>query len=333
MNIRKLIDRFTEDWAAKVICLVLAFLLYIFNRASSLQEKTFTIPLKVEAEGLMMPAVDLPKYIKVTVTASKDSISSVKESDFSAKIDLNNFVEAGEYVVPVKVTVSEEFEQLETFECRPRTEFINVLLDEKVLRYIPVEVAPSGNPAYGYSISGFDVSPATVKVVGPSRIVEKTKRIYTRKLIVDGAAKSFSQEVKLDNSNSKLSVLADEAFKVTVMIEPTVESRTFEKITPEIKNLSDDLIVSEEISKINFTASGTTLTLDTVEPEKCVSVDLSEISEPGRYEIPVKVELENSLTVSEQSVENVFVTVIKKDLLADEIEEPLSENQQNEVAE
>lgn len=268
MSISKLIDRISNNWAAKVICLILAFFLYIYNRTTSLQKKTFTIPLSVEAEGLMMPAADLPKFVKVVVTTTKENMAFIQESDFSAKVNLDNFADPGEYVVPVSVSVSEKLELLDTFECRSKTETVNVLLDEKILKYVPVEVAPSGTPAYGYKISQFDVSPATVKVVGPSRIVEKTKRIYTKKVIVDGAARSFSLDVQLDSRfNSKIKILPEGDFKVTVKIDPLEETRKYEKIVPSVQNLDEKLEISGGLPKIQISVSGEVLALDGFAPE------------------------------------------------------------------
>ena len=203
---------------------------------------------------------------------------------------------------------------LETFECRSKTDSVNVLLDEKILRYIPVEVAPSGAPAYGYKISRFDVSPETVKVVGPSRIVKKTKQIYTKKVIVDGAAKSFSLETKLDaGSNTKIKVLPEGDFKVTVIIEPLEETRKFEKIVPEIINLSENLEISDEIPKISFSAAGTVLSLDSFNPESnTVFVDLKDIFEPGEYELPVEIIVPAGISVENKSAETLFLKVAQK---------------------
>lgn len=325
MSIKKLIDSMAENWPAKVVCFILAILFYIFNKTSTLQEKTFTIPLNVEAKGLMMPANELPKYVKVVVTATKDDISSVKESDFSAKVNLNDFVEAGEYSVPVVVSVSEKLELLETFQCKPKTESVNVLLDEKILKYIPVAVAESGSPAYGYTVSSYDISPATVKVVGPSRIVEKTKRIYTKKLIIDGAATSFSKELKLDNFNSRLTVLPESDFKVTVTVVPGEETRKIEKVVPVAENLAEDLVASGYESGITLSVSGTILTLDTFKSgDKTVTLDLSEITEPGVYEIPVSVSLPAGITLSQVSAEKISVAVSKK-VVEEEVSQENSE--------
>ncbi len=314
MNINKLIDRISNNWAAKVICLILAFFLYIYNRTNSLQKKTFTVPLSVEAEGLMMPAANLPKFVKVLVTTTKENMAFVQESDFSAKVDLNNFTEPGEYTVPVLVSVSEKLELLDTFECRVKTETVNVLLDEKILKYIPIEVAPSGTPAYGYKISKFDVSPATVKVVGPSRIVEKTKHIYTKKVIVDGAATSFSLDVKLDTAfNSKIKILPESDFKVTVKIEPVEETRKYEKIVPEVLNLDEKFEISTELPKVDFSASGAVLDLDGFNPAKgVVFANLKNISEAGEYEIPLEFYVPNGIKVESKSSETVFVKISEK---------------------
>ncbi len=314
MNINKLIDRISNNWAAKVICLILAFFLYIYNRTTSLQKKTFTVPLSVEAEGLMMPAANLPKFVKVLVTTTKENMAFIQESDFSAKVDLGNFTEPGEYTVPVSVSVSEKLELLDTFECRVKTETVNVLLDEKILKYIPVEVAASGTPAYGYKISNFDVSPASVKVVGPSRIVEKTKRIYTKKVIVDGAATSFSVDSKLDSSfNSKIKILPEGDFKVTVKVEPQEETRKYSKIIPEILNLDEKFEISTELPKIEISVSGALLTLDAFSPETgVVFANLKDISEPGEYEIPLEYYVPDGIKIESKSADSVILKISEK---------------------
>jgi YbbR domain-containing protein len=333
MNINNLIDRISNNWAAKVICLILAFFLYIYNRTTSLQKKTFTVPLTVEAEGLMMPAANLPKFVKVLVTTTKENMAFIQESDFSAKVDLSNFTEPGEYTVPVSVSVSEKLELLDTFECRVKTETVNALLDEKILKYIPIEVAPSGTPAYGYKISKFDVSPATVKVVGPSRIVEKTKRIYTKKVIVDGAATSFSLDTKLDTAfNSKIKILPESDFKVTVKIEPVEETRKYEKIVPEILNLDERFEILTELPRIDFSASGAVLNLDDFNPEKgVVFANLKDISEPGEYEIPLEFYVPDGIKIESKSAETVFLKVSEK--IAENISSESENQQETEIPE
>ncbi len=314
MNINKLIDRISNNWAAKVICLILAFFLYIYNRTTSLQKKTFTVPLAVEAEGLVMPAANLPKFVKVLVTTTKENMAFIQESDFHAKVDLDNFTDPGEYTVPVSVSVSEKLELLDTFECRVKTETVNVHLDERILKYIPVEVATSGTPAYGYKISQFDVSPATVKVVGPSRIVEKTKRIYTRKVIVDGAATSFSLDTKLDTSfNSKIKILPESDFKITVKIEPQEETRKFEKIVPGILNLDQKFEIISELPKIDISAAGPVLTLDTFSADSgVVFANLKDISEAGEYEIPLEFNLPAGIKLESKSAETMILKISEK---------------------
>lgn len=330
MSISKLIDRISNNWAAKVICLILAFFLYIYNRTTSLQKKTFTIPLSVEAEGLMMPAADLPKFVKVVVTTTKENMAFIQESDFSAKVNLDNYAEPGEYVVPVSVSVSDKLELLDTFECRSKTEAVNVLLDEKILKYVPVEVASSGTPAYGYRISQYDISPATVKVVGPSRIVEKTKRIYTKKVIVDGAARSFSLDVKLDSRfNSKIKILPEGDFKVTVKIEPEEETRKYEKIVPSVQNLDENLEISGALPEIQISVSGEMLALDDFAPENgVVFVDLKDISEAGEYEVPLEFNVPLGMELKEKSQETVLLKILQKN----QETAPESENSSEEVA-
>ncbi len=322
MNIKKLIEKLTANWVSKVICLILAFFLYVFNKSISLQKKTFSVPLTVQAEGLMMPAQELPKFVKVLVTTTAENMAFIQNVDFKATVNFDNFVTPGEYTVPIVINVSEKLMEFDTFECRPKLETLHVLLDEKVLKYIPVEVASSGSPTNGYKIDGFDVTPATVKVVGPSRIVEKIKHIYTKKVIVDGAALSFSVETKLDNVNSKISILPESDYKVTVKISEQFESRKYTKIVPDVWNLNENLELSSEIPSVDLTVNAPVLTLNSFNPDgKNVFIDMGDITEAGEYELPIQYAVPTGIKLESKSDETVFVKVIAKTLKTEEVPE------------
>lgn len=319
MNTKKLTEKLFEDLGPKIVCLGLAILLYVFNRISTLERKTITVPLKVEASGLMMPYSDVPRYVKIHVRSSAENVSSINASSFIATLNLDNFTDAGNYSVPVTITTSQNLMLLDTLEYSCHPEVINVELDEKIVKYIPVKPVYSGEVAHGYEITNVDISPSTVKVVGPSLILNKTKQIYTRKVNVNGASLSLSQEVKLDNINHKLEVLPEGDFKVTVSINPASGTKEFDNVIPVCMGLSDTLMVEGDLPKIDVKVAGQIPVLESYElGENTVAVDLSAIFEPGKYEVPVNVKLPLNIELESVTKEIVSINIVSKIVEVDE---------------
>lgn len=313
MNTKKLTEQLLENWPQKIICIVLAIVLYVFNRVSSLEKKVFTVPLKVEASGLMMPASELPRYVKVTIRTKAENMPGINSSNIFASVNLNDYTEAGNYKVPVSLSLSEELLLLDPLEYSSKPDSIEIELDTKSLSYIPVKAALSGEVEHGYTISNIDVSPSTVKVVGPAKIMEKTKFINTRKVIVSNAAKNFSQEVKLDNINAKLRVMPESDFRVTVTVVPATDVKEYKEIIPSILNLADNLSIDSQIPSVSFKISGTVPALERFElANETVSLDFINVKEPGTYEIPVSVSIPKGMTLSEKSLETVSVQIVEK---------------------
>ena len=88
MNRKKLTDRIFEDWGQKVVCIVLAVIIYVFSQVATLERKVFVLPLKVEADGLMMANSDIPKFVKVSVRTRAENMPSINSGNIFAYINL-----------------------------------------------------------------------------------------------------------------------------------------------------------------------------------------------------------------------------------------------------
>jgi len=62
----KLFEKLSENYIAKIICLALAVVFYVFFTFSSLDKKSFVVPLNVEESGKMSFGQNYPKYVTVT---------------------------------------------------------------------------------------------------------------------------------------------------------------------------------------------------------------------------------------------------------------------------
>lgn len=335
MNTKKLINALTENTVPKIICLAAAILVYIFHQVSVLEKKSFTVPLEVYSEGLYSSLTAVPSFVKVTVRSGSDNINLITPQGINASLNLNGFTETGTYDVPISLSLSEELMLLDPLEIQVKPEFITVTLDEKVEKYVPVIPSVSGEVSHGYVIKSIDVVPSTVKITGPKSVVEKTNYIYSGKVNVKGAATGFSVKVSLDNINRLITAWEEEKFKVSVSITPAPSEQSFKGIVPRLIHLDEKFMTSGKLPPLSFVLAGTVPVMENFKLEESdVSVDLSAVKEPGRYELPVILNLPAGISVKEKSYENVTIEILRNPEFAtpeDELEES-SESEENEAA-
>lgn len=310
MNIRQLAERLLNKWPAKVICLVLAILFYIFHQVSMIEKKVYVVPLEIVQEGNVMLLGDCPSSVSVIVRTNAEMINTIVNTDLKARINLNNLEESGSFTVPVEFSLSDKLLVYDPLEVRVKPENITLSVGKKVAKYVPIVPSISGKVAEGYEITELTVNPSSVAIIGPESIVQKITEVQTDALIVNNAEKNFSDEINYLEVNKLISVENKGPYRATVTVEPMPMKRDFTGIHIVLRNLPETLEVVEEIPDIDFTLSGTVPILSKyILGVNAVQLDLSTITEPGIYNVPVKFALPGNVFLESKSFESVSVNV------------------------
>jgi YbbR domain-containing protein len=103
LNSRKLIAEAVKNWPAKVISVALALILVIFHQMSTLEERFFSAPLRVEGANTLLPSGPYARTIRISLRGDPASINPILEDDIEAFVDLSRYAEPGEHRVPVQV--------------------------------------------------------------------------------------------------------------------------------------------------------------------------------------------------------------------------------------
>lgn len=312
MNIKQFSEKLLHNWPIKLLCLVVAIFLYIFHQTSLVEHKNFVVPLKVIENGQVTHIQQVPDTITISVRALPDDISNIHQSDFEAILDLSTLTEAGEYTIPVIVNVKDKLKEMEALEVSIKPDSsIKVKVEKKIVKYIPLKASVSGEPAFGYQVENIQLDPSTACVIGPETIVNKITELYTDKVVVNNAEVNFTSEVFYQPVNKLIKVLEPGPYKATVIISPIPATKLYTEVAVMPFYLAENLLLDGTISTINLSVSGTMPVLENYVPGKSVlQADLSEITEPGEYDIPVSVYLPSYLTLDNLSQETVHVKVI-----------------------
>ena len=331
MNIKALFEKFTKDWPAKVICLCLAIFIYSFHQIITLDSKTLMIPMQIISDGNLTTKDVCPNFVKVVFRTDSSHIASVNSKDIKAFINLTAYTQEGFYDVPVQVEFSEDLKTIEPLEIKIKPESFSLNLEEKILKYIPVVASTSGEPENGYYVSNLEVIPSSVKVVGPKSVVENTKQIYTKKVMLKGAKTNYSSPTKLDNINSLLKIYPESDFRVAIEIPEQIAEKDFSNIEVCFLNLKDNFIVSSQTPKVSFTLSGSQRILEkfVLKPES-VYIDLKKALSAGTFDFPVYVSVPDLLSVKKLIPQQVKISIEEK-VFDTPLDSELKENSDSET--
>ncbi|MBM7022833.1 YbbR-like domain-containing protein [Treponema sp. Marseille-Q4523] len=310
MKTKQLFEKLTENWQAKVICFGLALGLYVVHITSILDRKTYTVPLKVVADGGMYPMSDYPEYVRITVRSTAENIAETLQSDFTATIDLTKYEKEGSFSVPVSVHLSPKLLLMDPFEIKLNPESVSMRLEEKTLKYVSVAPSLSGEVPHGYAVTKMSVEPATVEIVGPRRAVDETKQVYTSAIDVTALTSPKTFEASLQNINSLLAINPAKSYTVHVDVAEEPLVKKFTDVPVRLLFLPEALEAEGESPKISFDVAGTVPTLEDYElSESAVYADCSAIDKVGTYDLPVHITLPSYFQIENQSAETVNVAV------------------------
>ena len=328
MSKRSLIERMLDKWPAKIICLIISIFLYIFHQTSIIDKRNIVVPLKIVENGLVMHVGKVPSTVSVVVRGNDSDVKSVVPSDFEATVNLDEITEKGDYLIPVKISLSEKLMEFDPFEVKLRNHQVEVSVDLKDIKYVELVPSVVGEVAHGYTISSIEMNPSFIEISGAKSILDKISHIDTTKINVSNAKNTFSTDCEFLQVSKNFTIEDINPAKATVIITPLEYEKQFENNSVQILNLDDNFEIVSNLPKVNVTLKGTMPDLEPYEPGKnFVQLDCSLIKSEGIYSIPVKINYPKKFQLLSKSFDTINLKIKIKRI--DELDND-DENQVNE---
>ena len=328
MSKRSLIERMLDKWPAKIICLIISIFLYIFHQTSIIDKRNIVVPLKIVENGLVMHVGKVPSTVSVVVRGNDSDVKSVVPSDFEATVNLDEITEKGDYLIPVKISLSEKLMEFDPFEVKLKNHQVEVSVDLKDIKYVELVPSVVGEVAHGYTISSIEMNPSFIEISGAKSILDKISHIDTTKINVSNAKNTFSTDCEFLQVSKNFTIEDINPAKATVIITPLEYEKQFENNSVQILNLDDNFEIVSNLPKINVTLKGTMPDLEPYEPGKSfVQLDCSLIKSEGIYSIPVKINYPKKFQLLSKSFDTINLKIKIKRI--DELNND-DENQVNE---
>jgi YbbR domain-containing protein len=216
-----------HNWPLKLGAVILATLLYA-GLVASQDSNTYPGPIAVTPVNQPADTVitnTLRDVEEIRYLAPAD-VGRLREDDFRATVDLEN-VKPDANPVSLRVNVTTADPRVTILEIRPRT--IQVVLDQKVSKVVPVLVTQSDPPA-GLQVGEVTVTPAEVTVTGPSAAVDRVVGARVTATI-DGSGVNVDRDVQPEAVDAAGAVvtgvdLDPDTVHLTIPVYTNLDNRT-----------------------------------------------------------------------------------------------------------
>lgn len=310
-NKKKILHLLLDDWVAKVLCLVLAIVLYVFYQFSNLRDRPISVPVTLISSENLVPASQYPRTVRLLLRGESDEIYAIHESDLEAIIDLGVHTVPGTWRVPVKILKRGSALMAEPLTISVEPSEISIILETKFTRQLEIIPEFRGLVESGFEMVGYEVVPGTIDAVGPTSVVEGIQQAFTEAIDLTGRDENFAVRVRVLKADSVIHYATSEFVEVKVVISRELVFRTVTAIPVEVRNLLSGLSLKSELPSVSLRVSGSRKKLEDLNPGSLVAhIDFSAITKPGEYALPVQLVLPEGLELDTVEPARLTITVL-----------------------
>jgi YbbR domain-containing protein len=310
LNPRTILVKAADNWVAKVLSVFLAIIVFVFHRMTTMESRFFLAPLMVELPAHLVPSSSYTRMIRVTLRGDADNIMPILEDDVEAYIDLGDIEAPGFCRAPVQIRKKGSAVGVEPLEISFNPIEIELELDQRGSKYVPLTPNIQGSLAFGYDLTSHSLTPTQVTVDGPAKLLDQVAELNTDIIDLDGKDADFSVIVSILNRDPLLTIRGNGMTEFRGFVRSRVAVRNFSALPIVLEGLGAGLLPEAGASSGNVRISGSQTELDSfIPPRLFLSVDCSQISGEGVYTLPVKVNLPPSLSLVRVEPQEITVAV------------------------
>jgi hypothetical protein len=209
---------FLEDWALKLLALIITFALWLGVTGLSTPTKSrINVPLNLSVSSDAQLTNVPQQQVEIEISGDKRKIDQIARGELTAFVDLTE-MKPGDWVVSLSPeTVFVPLPQgVKLVDVVPGRIGINIeAVEEKELE---VKAETTGNVTTGFEIYNSTVLPSRIRVRGPASVMRLLEYVQTERIDIDGKKEAFTaRQVAITSPNPKAAVLntvADVVFRI-----------------------------------------------------------------------------------------------------------------------
>ncbi len=312
MKTNRYLDRILHNWPIKIVSLAAALLLFGFYRISSLQERFFTVPLKIKINERLIATGEYPRTVRVTIRGRADDILLILDDDISASADFSSIRKEGMYTEPVKITRRGAALNITPIEVRVEPLEVTLSLEKKMVRSLAIKPSIIGFPEKGYTLSQYFITPSSVEVEGAESVVKNLAYIQTEDIDISSRKSNFTSRIRLRKPAANVIFPGGNVVEFTATITEAYIVRTLTDLDLIAFDLNSRFELDGISTNNTLQIRGKQLELETYTPDDFrFTVDCSGIKKPGTYTLKVVPDVPSHVLVLDYSPKTIEVHVKK----------------------
>ena len=283
-------SRFFTNWKQKLFSLLFAVALSFYVSNMRVAERFFHIPLHIRnSPGFLIPVHSFPDSIKVTAKGRPGSLMVLDPQEINASVDLSA-ARPGLNTFFVDLRYPKQIEGLSVMS--PIKHF-RVRMDRVMVKRLPLRVRFINSPAAGFIRESYRLSPETVLVRGPLSVLTSLKELYCRPVNIGGLNRSTDRAVSPDFGEHNLSLQNPVSITLSIVVVPVHLEREFKAVAVKPVGLKNGLKIKKITpgSVILRLTGERTVVKDLLSEKVAALIDLSAFTVPGRYSVPVSIQM------------------------------------------
>jgi YbbR domain-containing protein len=265
----------------------MAMFLFMFHNINLLKTKTISSKLKTEGSEFIITNI-IPESVSVKLRGNESDIANISGDDIITFVDLNAYTAKGAYHVPVQVIKSGAALNVDTLDVSVEPADILIHLDKSVIKYVKISPGISGKLADGYDFVSEKLNPDQIQIEGPSSLMNTISEITTEPFDISGRYSDFSLLLNLTSPGDFFTFRDNPVIEYSANIRESSIQKLFSDIPINTVNLSEDFLAKIYPETGSVTLRGHYASVNAFVPgDGVLTVDCSQITSEGRFELPV----------------------------------------------
>lgn len=318
MKFLQFFRRLLKNWPAKMLSLVAAICLFLFYRVNSLEDRFFTVPLRLQLSEGYVAAGPHPRSVRVSLRGEGETVSRILEEDIRVFADFTAYSREGEYRASVEVLTQGSAEEARSLEITVEPRELSLNIERKLRKTVKVLPTMAGYPEKGFELVQYFINPSDVDVEGPRSRVNNLETVLTERVELSGRSSDFTFQARILMEDPYITFPIGRTVEFLGLVREVIITKNFINISMVSFDLDPRfrLVTPPQTGSIRL--QGGQINVGGLDPDDLfLSIDCSQITEPGlhivspRPEVPPGVSILN-WTPDEITLEVAEVEVVKE---------------------
>jgi YbbR domain-containing protein len=302
--VRRIAEVLERDMGLRLISLALAIGLWIFvNAGQHGAIQSFQVPVSYrELPPGFVVTNPHPDFVRIQVSGPRTLLSIIDPTHLTLRLELGN-VGIGQASFKIGPDSFPVPRHTEVTGVQPSQIVLDI--DKEVTREVPVHLALSGAPGTGYKIASTEVTPATVGIRAPSRVIGHIDQVDTEAVPISGITSELSRSVNLLSPASSVRLKTD-TVTVKITLALVITQKEFQDVPIRVRDTDRKFRI--EPHHVNLELSGPLLKLAKIDLKSAVYVEAAGLGR-GSHSVSVQINLPDGVTLVHQAPEKVKLRI------------------------